>query len=110
MLTFILFILITLVDAVVLFLLVPRFIGDAVHRQAPDFPESLMHSGIANALGWLGGMMLSAPYLGYAYFVYLFWNKLGLNKLAVIFCWTIMAVCDYCATMALLSVLVSLFS
>ena len=101
----ILFAIITVIDAGILFLLVPRFIGDSENIHAPDFLESLMHCGIANGLGWLGAITMGTNYLSFAYFLYLFWHKLGLNKLAVIACLVIMAISNTIAANLLIPVL-----
>lgn len=92
--SFIYFVIITIVDAAVLTFLIPKFIGDSSYREAPDFPTSLSQAGIANGIGWIGYMAIGFHYGAWAYYCYYFWHKLGLNRLAVVVCMVAMIVCE----------------
>lgn len=105
MLTILAIAIVTVVDAYVLFFLIPRMIGSSTYIQAPVLPECFKHAGIANAIS----LVLHLVDVGFpvhaVYYGYIFRKKWGLNWKAVIFCLIIMMVLNWIALAAIFTVL-----
>ncbi len=94
---------VTVIEAALFFFLVPRFIEQTTVNQAPDITISLVHSGIANFFGFIGGLFLGGRWLLTVYFVYAFWHPFNLRLFGVFVCSVVMFSCDYALCMLLIS-------
>ncbi len=105
MLTILAIAIVTVVDAYVLFFLIPRMIGSSTYIQAPALPECFKHAGIANAIS----LVLHLAGIGFpvhaVYYGYIFKNKWVLNWKAVFFCLILMMILNWISLAVIFTIL-----
>ncbi len=102
MIYFLIFFVILLIDTIVFKVLVGKMAGD-MDVELPDYAESLMHCGIANVGGALLRMAGIRFPIHFAYFYHIFYNKYGLNQVAVFLCLAAMFAVEFGTIMLMLA-------
>lgn len=86
---------ITLIDALVLYVLLPAMIADHDMVPPPPVGDCVIYSAIANGVSLALRMAgIRAP-VHFLYYGNLFWNKFGLNSIAVGLCLVAMAIPEF---------------
>jgi hypothetical protein len=82
------------IDTLVFKILVEKMAGD-LDVDLPDYPESFKHCAIANVGGLAIRMAGYRIPVHYIYFYHIFYNKYGLNQIAVFLCLLVMAAIEF---------------